>query len=79
MPTPSPVEVPIISQPELKKEEEEPMKEEAIQVDKKKCFACKKKVGLLGTECKCSFVYCNAHRLPESHSCSFDFRAKGQK
>lgn len=52
---------------------------EELQKDKKKCFSCNKKVGLLGTECKCCFVFCNAHRLPESHNCSFDFREKGQK
>ena len=36
-------------------------------------------MGLLGTECKCKFVFCNAHRLPESHHCEFNFREKGQK
>jgi hypothetical protein len=40
----------------------EPAKRE--QKDKKRCFDCNKKVGLLGIECKCSYVYCNAHRLP---------------
>ena len=34
------------------------------QTDRKRCFCCRKKVGLLGIECKCGFVYCNGHRLP---------------
>ena len=44
------------------------------QTNKKKCFSCSKKLGLLGIECKCGYVYCNGHRLPESHDCDFDFR-----
>jgi AN1-type zinc finger protein 5/6 len=49
-------------------------KEEEKQVDRKRCFTCKKKVGLLGNECKCKFVFCNAHRLPEEHCCNFNFK-----
>ena len=45
---------------EIKEIEEAPK-----QADRKRCFNCKKKVGLLGIECKCGFVYCNTHRLPE--------------
>ena len=33
---------------------------------------CRKKVGLLGIECKCGNVYCNLHRLPEEHECNFN-------
>lgn len=53
----------------LKKEEK------AEQKDRKRCFNCNKKTGLLGIECKCGYVYCNAHRLPENHSCCFDHKA----
>lgn len=49
-----------------------------MQKDRKRCFQCNKKVGLLGTECKCKFVFCNAHRLPEDHQCDFDFRNKAR-
>ncbi len=42
-----------------------PVKRE--QLDKKRCFTCNKKTGLLGIECKCTFVFCNGHRLPEAH------------
>ena len=44
--------------------EELPQPEEKPAVDRKRCFDCKKKVGLLGVECKCGFVFCNKHRLP---------------
>jgi predicted nucleic acid binding AN1-type Zn finger protein len=49
------------------------------QKDRKRCFDCNKKVGLLGTECKCSYVFCNSHRLPENHKCSFDYKIGGKK
>jgi predicted nucleic acid binding AN1-type Zn finger protein len=67
------VEVPTIS------EKAEEVKPEDPQKDRKRCYKCNKKVGLLGTESKCCLVFCNAHRLPEAHSCDFDFRVRGQK
>ena len=51
------------------------MKEE--QKDKGRCFKCNKKVGLLGIECKCDFVFCNQHRLPEAHECKIDYKKIG--
>lgn len=42
------------------------------QSDKKKCFECNKKVGLLGLECRCGYTFCTTHRLPEDHRCDFD-------
>lgn len=51
-------------------------KEEKVQQkDKKRCFNCNKKTGLLGIECKCGYVYCNSHRLPENHECQFNHKA----
>ena len=54
----------------------EPVKKE--QSDRKRCFGCNKKVGLLGIECKCSYVFCNAHRLPENHECEFNHKQSGK-
>jgi predicted nucleic acid binding AN1-type Zn finger protein len=34
-----------------------------------KCTICQKKVGILGFECKCSGLFCDKHRLAESHQC----------
>ena len=40
---------------------------------------CKKKLLLTDFACtKCSTRYCGAHRIPEEHACSFDFRKEGQ-
>lgn len=54
----------------------EPIKKE--QKDKKRCFDCNKKIGLLGIECKCSYIFCNIHRLPEEHKCDFDYKQAGK-
>lgn len=43
------------------------------QVDTSKCWKCPKKAGLLGYNCKCGYVFCKSHRLPEEHDCDFDF------
>ncbi len=44
----------------------------------RKCALCQKKVGILGVLCRCNLVFCNRHRLPESHKCSFDFKTAGK-
>lgn len=49
------------------------------QTDKTRCFACKKKIGLLGVECRCGFVFCSEHRYAERHACTYDYRANERK
>lgn len=49
--------------------------EKPVQKNKKRCWECKKKVGLTAIECRCGFVFCNTHRYADQHSCSFDFKA----
>lgn len=40
---------------------------------------CKKKLMLSDMACKCEKYYCQGHRYAESHSCSFDYKAAGNK
>lgn len=47
--------------------------EKPVQANKSRCFECKKKVGLLGFECRCGYVYCSSHRHAADHSCTFDY------
>ena len=44
---------------------------------KKKCGHCKKKLGIVNYECKCTnkHKFCSKCRLPESHNCEYDFKA----
>ena len=49
----------------------------------KKCNmdGCKNKLSLidLSLECKCKYIYCTKHRLPESHECTFDHKSNDKK
>jgi hypothetical protein len=42
----------------------------------KKCCleGCKKKLLLSDYPCKCTQMFCSAHRFPEVHSCTYDFK-----
>ncbi|KAA6390681.1 MAG: putative stress-associated protein 8 [Streblomastix strix] len=39
-----------------------------------RCSSCRKKVGLLGYDCKCGNIYCATHKMPEDHNCQYDFK-----
>mmetsp|Transcript_5976 Transcript_5976/g.8851 ORF Transcript_5976/g.8851 Transcript_5976/m.8851 type:complete len:116 (+) Transcript_5976:1043-1390(+) len=50
-----------------------------VQKDTKRCWFCQKKVGALSFRCKCNYFFCSAHRLPEEHQCTHNFKAEGIK
>ena len=35
---------------------------------------CKKKLSLTTFMCKCTFKYCDKHRIPEDHNCKYDYK-----
>ncbi|XP_042403633.1 zinc finger A20 and AN1 domain-containing stress-associated protein 5-like isoform X1 [Zingiber officinale] len=43
-----------------------------------RCLSCRKKVGLMGFQCRCGETFCGEHRYPERHSCIFDYKAAGR-
>ncbi|PSS11480.1 Zinc finger A20 and AN1 domain-containing stress-associated protein [Actinidia chinensis var. chinensis] len=43
-----------------------------------RCSSCNKKVGVMGFKCRCGSTFCGAHRYPEKHECSFDFKGSGR-
>lgn len=47
-------------------------------MDKERCSSCNRKLRLLGIECKCGLFFCNHHRLPEDHSCTFNHKEAGK-
>ncbi|KAL7996664.1 putative Zinc finger, AN1-type, AN1-like Zinc finger [Plasmopara halstedii] len=49
--------------------------EKLVQKNKKRCWECKKKLGLTAIECRCGYIFCNSHRFEDQHNCSFDFKA----
>lgn len=44
------------------------------QKKKNRCAICKKKLGVLGFECKCKLMFCSEHLTPETHNCAFDYK-----
>ncbi|CAD7954327.1 unnamed protein product [Amoebophrya sp. A120] len=61
-------------------DDEEEKKERPVQTDKTRCWVCNKKCKLAGAiECRCGYVFCSAHRLPEEHNCDFDYKATGRE
>ncbi len=62
-------------------EDKEPVIEEKTiieQTDHSKCWQCAKKAGMFSFKCKCAYTFCKKHRLPEKHSCNFDFVKDGK-
>ena len=35
---------------------------------------CNIKLKLTDYQCKCGNIFCNLHRLPEQHNCSYDYK-----
>mmetsp|Transcript_23538 Transcript_23538/g.35219 ORF Transcript_23538/g.35219 Transcript_23538/m.35219 type:complete len:433 (+) Transcript_23538:96-1394(+) len=52
------------------------MKKRKAQRCKTRCYLCNKKVGYLGFECKCMFTFCEKHRFPDAHKCTFDHKRR---
>ena len=46
---------------------------------KRKCFSCKKKLGLTGFPCRCGGLFCGVHRYSDKHECDFDYKALGER
>lgn len=42
------------------------------------CTGCKAKLLLTDFACKCSTRFCQSHRLPEDHACTFDHKGAGK-
>lgn len=48
-----------------------------LKITTKRCghLECKKRIGLLGFDCKCGTKFCISHRYPPDHSCVYNFKA----
>ena len=44
-----------------------------------RCTTCRKRIGLTGFKCRCGTTFCGAHRYPEVHGCTFDFKSAGRE
>ncbi|XP_060959437.1 zinc finger A20 and AN1 domain-containing stress-associated protein 1-like [Cannabis sativa] len=50
-----------------------------LKITKNRCKDCNKKVGLTGFSCRCGNLYCGCHRLPETHTCTYDFKSAARQ
>ncbi|EDO40239.1 predicted protein [Nematostella vectensis] len=53
-----------------------------VQKNKKRCWTCKTRLELAQRElgiCKCEYVFCHLHRLPEQHDCIYDHKESGRR
>jgi len=49
------------------------------ETKRKRCECCTRKLILADIACgKCNLRYCSQHRLPEDHTCKFDFQEDGR-
>jgi len=48
------------------------------QANKKRCWQCKRKVGIVGIECRCGYIFCGKHRYADEHDCIFDHKRHQQ-
>lgn len=55
------------------------IKNNILEIKKKKCDFCNKKIGLIPFVCKCDSSYCAKCRLPSEHKCTFDFKTNGRE
>lgn len=53
--------------------ESTPVAKEEPKKTRCEMVGCKRKLNMMGVECKCGHVYCSDHRLSFAHNCSVDY------
>jgi len=49
-------------------------------MESKRCQECNKKIkSLLPIRCKCGNYYCNKHKIPQDHSCKYNYINQNKK
>jgi len=54
-------------------------KERKVQKNTSRCWACRKKIGLTGFQCRCDYFFCSSCRYPDDHKCDFDYQASARE
>ena len=58
---------------------DETMEPREEQSDRTKCWKCCKKIGLLGVQCRCGYLFCPEHRYAETHECEYDYKTNERR
>ena len=66
--------------PETTVESDQAMQQPAAKKPVNRCSHtdCRVKLMLTDMSCKCELRFCSKHRQPETHQCTFDFKAAGR-
>ncbi|XP_029422775.1 AN1-type zinc finger protein 3 isoform X2 [Nannospalax galili] len=72
-----------VKRPRLLESAEQPEEtSRSKQKSRRRCFQCQTKLELVQQElgsCRCGYVFCMLHRLPEQHDCTFDHMGRGRE
>ncbi|XP_073527798.1 AN1-type zinc finger protein 3 isoform X2 [Phyllobates terribilis] len=71
-----------MKRPRLLDSGEGPDRNRPKQKSRRRCFRCQIKLELVQQElgsCRCGYVFCMLHRLPEQHDCTFDHMGRGRE
>lgn len=49
------------------------------RTNKSICYICNKKLSFYTIKCRCNKMYCNLHRYPEDHNCTYDYKSESKK
>jgi len=49
------------------------------QTNTKRCWKCKRKIGITGIECRCGYIFCGKDRYASEHDCPYNFKEAHQK
>lgn len=71
-----------MKRPRLLDSGEGPDRNRPKQKSRRRCYRCQIKLELVQQElgsCRCGYVFCMLHRLPEQHDCTFDHMGRGRE
>uniref|UniRef100_A0A803K0E2 Zinc finger AN1-type containing 3 n=1 Tax=Xenopus tropicalis TaxID=8364 RepID=A0A803K0E2_XENTR len=71
-----------MKRPRLLDSGDRPDSSRSKQKSRRRCFRCQIKLELVQQElgsCRCGYVFCMLHRLPEQHDCTFDHMGRGRE
>lgn len=71
-------QTPDIDTPKTKVSSSPPKVQKSSLIKTVRCHNCREKLGMFGISCKCGYVFCSTHRMPEDHQCTFDFKSEGK-
>jgi hypothetical protein len=66
----------VVAEAEAESKDDMPHKKE--QLNKNRCFMCNTKLTLakqIAGKCRCDYIFCDAHRTPARHECTYDHQA----